>query len=356
VTDGVYAIPPARDLPSGRLLQLREHLVAEIVRARDSERSPASVRLRGSRRRKIAVLALAALVVVVATASALAVRAFVLHQGFIGLPPQGATPSTPESGELVLHYFGPNPGVHGKSRIWVYTDGRLISLRDADYPEGANSASTGFLEQRLTPEGVELLRSEVISTGLLAHEPAPGGEALPGETEPGYIEIEVRDGDRLVPVERARDVERLVARITDPASWLPASAWQDREIRAYVPSTFAVCYGAWPPAQPIERSRILSLLPAAAGDLLRGRDSMLREGRFVLAGQDLGAVVEYCSDVTIEEARALAQTLDHERLEPFMPASRLSYRFEVPGSNGDMVQIYFEPYLPHGEFACSACG
>jgi TDG/mug DNA glycosylase family protein len=38
----------------------------------------------------------------VVSASALAVRAFVLDRGFLGLPPEGATPSAPESEELVL--------------------------------------------------------------------------------------------------------------------------------------------------------------------------------------------------------------------------------------------------------------
>ncbi len=34
-----------------------------------------------------------------------AVRVFFLDKGFIGLPPVGATPSAPESGELVLHWW-----------------------------------------------------------------------------------------------------------------------------------------------------------------------------------------------------------------------------------------------------------
>ena len=39
--------------------------------------------------------------------------------GFIGLPPEGATPSTPETGELVVHRYA-------RSRLLVYADGRLI--------------------------------------------------------------------------------------------------------------------------------------------------------------------------------------------------------------------------------------
>jgi hypothetical protein len=50
--------------------------------------------------------------------------------------------------------------------MFVYADGRLIRQQEADRPYGANASSTGYLEQRLMPEGVEPLRSEAISTGL----------------------------------------------------------------------------------------------------------------------------------------------------------------------------------------------
>ena len=48
-----------------------------------------------------------------------------------------------------------------------------------------------------------------------------------------------------LPGERAisADNEHL-ARIMDPWSWLPATAWEDPEIRAYVPSTYLVAFEA----------------------------------------------------------------------------------------------------------------
>jgi hypothetical protein len=305
------------------------------------------------RRRRVVALAAAALVAA-GTASAFgSVRDLFRDVGFIGLPPQGATPSAmptaPENGELVLFYWGPAAGNSdygrqgvGKSRIWVYADGRLIFLREAAIPQGANPLFTGFLEQRLTPEGAELLRSETVSSGLL------GGDQVP--PVPFGTNIEVRNDDRLVRVERASDLERLVARLTDPASWLPASAWEDREIRAYVPSRYAVCYGGFP--QPIEVSRVLSLLPTQAADLLRAKD--LREEQ----GGDL------CSDATTEEARALAETLDDGGAEQSglgdgrgpARAFRLEYSFAVPGSPDESAHVFFEPYLPHGETTCSPCG
>ena len=122
----------------------------------------------GRRRRLLVVLAAVALVVV-ATASAFAVRAFVIDKGIVGLPPVGATPSTPESGVLEMYYW-----VNGRetgSRNWVYADGRLIRL-------GA-PPRRGFLEQRLTREGVKLLRSEIVSAGGFGHaQPPPGSTSL----------------------------------------------------------------------------------------------------------------------------------------------------------------------------------
>ena len=217
---------------------------------------------KGHRRRLLVAFAVIAIVAATAAATVGAVRYFVLDKGFIGVPPEGVVSSTPERGELVLRYFGPNPGHRGKSRVWVYADGRVISLRGTTLPEGANAVSTGFLEQRLTRDGVEKLRSEVAeSTGV--GQPPPGGAPLSFHTI-----IEVREGARLVRVEWSSDQARLEARLSDPASSLPAAAWQERVARAYVPSRFAVCYGG-PWDRAVEPSRILSLLPAQAGDLLR---------------------------------------------------------------------------------------
>jgi hypothetical protein len=306
------------------------------------------VRVRQRRhRRRVVVLAAAALVVAVGAASAIGgVRAFFLDRGFIGLPPEGATQSNPESGQLVLFYWGPVPRDWGKSRFWVYADGRLISLREANRPEGANPHSTGYLEQRLTPDGVERLRSEIISIGLIDDDDAVvgSGAVTRGHTEPvpSYSTLEVRDGDQLHRVSRVGDLDRLVARLTDPGSWLPANAWDVREIRAYVPSKYAVCFVGVPPID--EPSRLLPLLPEQAQGLLRAREFV--PGTF-----------GPCTDLTTEEARALREALAAAGLEQFegirIAPYVLTYRLKIPGP---IRVIQFEPYLPHGEITCSACG
>jgi hypothetical protein len=312
------------------------------------------------RRRLVVVLAVVALAAAAATAGWAIVREFVLDKGFIGLPPVGATPSTPERGELVIQFRVDAEGldVSGGGRGWVFADGRLITLREkSDLPEAANGWSSGFLEQRLTPEGVELLRFEIVSTGLFQHHQPARFDASPHNV------IRVRVGDRLVRVQ-ADFPRRLQERLADPESWLPASAWEDRQIRAYVASRYAIYYGGL--LETIERSRLLPLLPAAAEDLLRAQEAVPRPG-FTGSGSSPIPITRYVSDLTTEEARALARALDDAGLKEKTPEAELAYLFEIPGTSVGLpppnkgrvrnaVFIAFEPYLPHGEWECAPCG
>ena len=301
---------------------------------REPERSRV---VQGRRRRLIVVLAAVALVAV-ATASAFAVRALT-DKDIVGLPPVGATPSTPEKGvrEMFL-------GVH-HSATWVYADGRLIRFgaRQANgrpLREAFNRWSMGFVEQRLTREGVRLLRSEIVSAGGFGEKPPPGSDPLFNRAI-----IEVRKGDQLVHLRWANDLERLEARLTDLESWLPASAWKQRKTKAYVPSRFKVCAGIISNnpvghAQEMSPARIVALMPEAAQNVLRDRDWNAR-------GAGPG-----CFAVTTNEARPLANALDDA-----VPAKkgRLSYTFNAPGPNRQVL-IGFNPYLPHGKTHCLGCG
>jgi hypothetical protein len=309
--------------------------------ARKGRRRTERSRLLPGRRRRLLVVLAAVVLVAVVSASAFAVRAFVLDKGFSGLPPVGATPSTPESGVLEMYYWV--HAVRGRTRNWVYADGRLIRLgvtRDNGTP------LPGLREQRLTREGVELLRSEIMSAARFG-QPPPGSQSLHPSNPPT---IQVRKGDRLVPLRWASNLKRLEARLTDPESWLPASAWMQRKIKAaYVPSRYEVCAGVAVKipvqprslnAQPMRPGRILALLPAAAQKALRDRGWPAKDGR-------------NCFAVTTNEARSLAKALD--RAGPAGKGGRLNYRFDVPEANRQ-VSISFSPYFPHGETVCLQCG
>src|SRR5262245_35315250 len=268
-----FTLPPSRDLPPNRLAERREHLVSEIAPRRAGSRS--------RRVRMVAFVAVALIVLIGSTSAIGGVRDFILDRGFSGLPPAGATPSTPESGELVLHYVG-RSATHASDitplmQIWVYADGRVIWAEESASsssaaPEGANEL-TGYLEQRLTPAGVELLRSKV--AGLLDrsravlvmlpadYDPFEGPTPDPARARDvtlfvseldGWGTLEARDGDGFVglhwvgdvsrpegPIatpEQRSDIRRLVPLLTEPSSVLPASAWAVPKIRAYVPSHY----------------------------------------------------------------------------------------------------------------------
>jgi hypothetical protein len=251
--------------------------------------------------------------------------------GFVGLPPEGAQPSTPPKGGLVLSSigFGDPDGV--RVDLYVYADGTMIWQKytihsiPVGVPEGATEFITGYLQQRLTMEGVELLRSRILSTGLFQHNLVL--RARKSDHPP--LTIGVRNGDRVVfvaaskagpdfPMERpaqTRALRRVEALLADPAAWLPTTAWADREIRAYVASRYAGGFD-----RRVARPREL---PPAAAELLWGRGD--------------------CSPFTIEEVRTISKALE----DAGIPASLNidgQLAFEIPGRGGSY--LHFGPVLP----------
>jgi hypothetical protein len=234
--------------------------------------------------------------------------------GFIGLPPPGAAPSSPTSGELVESFW--LPPVPGRAGYYggalLYADGRLIWLEYYD------DASTGYLEQRLTPEVVELVQS------LASEGPAPY------ETK------------RLDP----RQLPDL----------LPANAWVDITIRPYVPSGFAACLVVEDddPFQVgslvLTLSEQLATLPAAAADILRDRDAVPSDG------DDPSD----CLGMTTAEARQLDGALRGAGLAQDESRNRylLEYHILLDSADPDgwRLGVWFEPILPDGTIGCSSCG
>lgn len=245
-------------------------------------------------------------------------RGFVVP--FIGLPPEGTTPSSPETGQLLLSFYGRmniTEDVHG---IWVYADGRIIWRRSLDSHVTPEARRRGFgvaeptravIEQRLTPEGVELLRSEAISTGLSGLRP---GRSCPGPVY--WAVLAVRVGDDLVS--DAWCNPESAGRLAEFASWLPASAWADQRIGGYVPYRYGVC------TDPT----VVDQLPEAIRNLLQSRATPITQ-----PDSDPGCVYE----VTTDDARAIAAALDEAGFERggFDVSRVLQYRIpddRVPGA------------------------
>ena len=212
------------------------------------------------------------------------------------LPPEGASPSAPERGKLVA----------GKEDIYVYADGRMIWGR---------KGLPVWLEQHLTPEGVELVRS-------------------------GAVRL---DGQSL-----------------DPGSALPEGALEHRLIKAYVPSRFAVCPGYWPwNMESLEPSSILAHLPVPAQALLRGNERTYDASGGVTGGNPPPPLT--CFEVTTQEARALDGYLRDagiervDELDNSTPSQWVVYEVRAtPAIRQSFISMM--PLLPHGEWGFSGGG
>jgi hypothetical protein len=212
--------------------------------------------------------------------------------GFGGLPPEGATPSKPLRGELVMKESG-RPGGLGSPwyAVHVYADGRLIWSRDVEIIGAEYSLPPRWIEQRLTPEGVELLRSGAVPLG-------------------GQFE--------------------------NPAQGLPASAWEDRTLRPFMPWRYAACL----PGQPLSLAR--DFLPAEAKDVLR------RSPRT----DSLAWGFQPCREVTLEDARVLVEILSGAGFELLTDTGGPGTFWMFTDPNGNRPPsdggIEFWIVLPHG--------
>ena len=272
--------------------------------------------------------------------------------------------------------------------VFVYADGRVIWVRQGGAPAGANKSTSGFLEQRLTPEGVELLRSKVISTGLFRHDvdlttgsaerrrpgryccsearsrhahwraarPRPLDEPRPPPRRPQRLPG-TYTGTTATP-EQERALERLDPLLVDPAASLPASAWQDRRVRAYVAAKYATCWvhrpelGPDKPAQTIPPSRVLTLSQrqsrtySAAGPRPLGRQPAHR----LLGCADEGSSSDRPSSRACRPRKGVVGNGIDAGL------GGLTYRLKAPEGRPGHIYVFFEPALPHGEWICTACG
>ena len=194
---------------------------------------------------------------------------------FAGFPPVGVEASTPTTGRLVV-------GLRLGLTEWnVYAAGQIVWQRwtpsgDATViPSGASRLDTGFVQQRLTPRGVQLLRSKILATGLFEH----NLRLIVGGYR-DWVLARVRTGDRFVTVQGLPSADSswkaqftkatpnqlhalawLGALVADPARWLSTSLWADRRIRAFVPARYVVALDRGYPDTsklPAPASKVLS--------------------------------------------------------------------------------------------------
>lgn len=246
----------------------------------------------------------------------------------------GGTPSTPQVGELVAH-----AGARYNGSYSLYADGRLIWI--------AQGMSI-WVEQRLTPEGVERARSELLASGRFA----PG--ELPSELCLDDFGACVRDGDRFLTL-AANDprVGRLLGVFRKLGQTLPATAWAYRPIQNYVPSRTAVCARAFDKQfdAPLDLSMLLQRIPARAAELLRGHEASA-ELLPLLSSTRAPLFEDRCFELALEEARALRDAL----LDPSAGGKHeywgIVFRLTPPDpTQPDAVYVTFQQLLPDGMLA-----
>lgn len=233
--------------------------------------------------------------------------------GFIGLPPLGATPSDPTHTDLLETFWRPGPPYKGAA--FLYADGRLI------WNEYFADTSTGWLEQSLTDDGIELVRA-------LATERLFNGQwqwILTPEELPGLLQ---------------------------------EGAWVDPTVRPYVPSGFAACLFVSNEVDPFSELHMtlqekLDALPRAVADLLRDRSPVPDSSNSYGDDPD-------CLRLDLADARRLDAALREARLNQAAGRNRylLEYHVELdrPEDGIWWLSVWFEPILPDGTITCSSCG
>jgi hypothetical protein len=134
--------------------------------------------------------------------------------------------------------------------VVVTADGRFVTRSDDQQ----------LWERRLTPAGVQLVRDELIATGLFERDQRFPLELRPGANAPqrgvGGLQFKVWRDTRTVEVQTAVEqgadeilfnpspartrLDRLSKQLTNPETWLPGDAWADSTPKAYEARAFAL--------------------------------------------------------------------------------------------------------------------
>jgi hypothetical protein len=264
---------------------------------------------------------------------------------FAGVPPQGTHPSTPTTGKLLFSFTVEGLGAHPTIPYltWnVYEDGRVIWQEwnpagdPIVIPQGARMFDTSYVQQRLTPQGLHLLSARILSTGLFEH-----NLMLRIARHRVVIWYRVRRGDHLVTLkgwpaavvsgheplmkatqDQARGLARIQALLADSAAWsLPATAWADREVRAFIPSLYFLAFDRSTP------------------DLTKLPSPLLPYKKLLSHGENT------CEIVTTGELRTILQAFLQAGITPVSNHAD-SISFVLAGVRGHPSGPHFSPVLP----------
>jgi hypothetical protein len=228
------------------------------------------------------------------------------------LPPEGTALSTPVEGQPILQQAYGGEILLGEQTVscpqgcrkWyhrfliVYADGRVLSWNDLRSPGAAGPGGGDYvLERRLTPEGVDLVRSGV-----------------------------------------------------DPDD-LPNGAWTDATAKPYAPPRYSVCFWANEVGDPSAMPQLaaVDLLPAPAKALLGGSDpDPLHPGCLVVTTKDARAFYDILSGEGLEAASDLGGITPGATVGAWL----------LPDAEpmiGQQVGIYLRPLWPDGDWHQLCC-
>lgn len=227
------------------------------------------------------------------------------------LLPEGE-PSSPPTSELVASITLFHGGAYR-----LYADGRLLW-----YDETRGLGPFAWREQRLTPDGIEQVRSRFLSSGLFD----PARPSIDDWTcSDGAFRACVRAGDRWLVEETDPELQgplpygdprpEAAALFSDLGaldSTLDAPYWADQSVSTHVPARIAMClrmYFDGAPA-PLDLPVLLSRLPTRAATLLTSREPGANPNATVALMRGGPSLADTgCYEMTTEEARTLADAL-----------------------------------------------
>jgi hypothetical protein len=246
---------------------------------------------------------------------------------------EGARPSTPITGDAIITFRSwPDDQLNQMVHVAIYDDGRVIW-----HP---NQENVGFFQLRLTPAGVERIRSMIVTTGLFDRDlnlrrPGPLSRLSIRRFDRTVVvmwaeEVDYLPGGGDNPVASAfesRDLARIESLLRDPSSWqFSNELYEDSKITRFVPSGFQF---------DIDGSELdLSQLPSPARDLLTRYDPDSTT----------------CSVITTEVARRIARALARAGFEP-LTNDPVSLDWKLPGLSGPS-NPHMRAVLPH-ELSCA---
>jgi hypothetical protein len=225
--------------------------------------------------------------------------------GFVGVAPEGAIASDPLSGKVVRTFEWCDGAPTADSglplcagEVRVYDDGRVIWYYRGNLREGAGPQATGWLEQRLTPEGVSTLTQFAQPT----------------------------------------DARDMALSLRDESAW-PEGTWAEHAIKPFVPSQYSVCVQRF--EAPVEGAPAeSSVLPPAVANIENG-------WTWVETDVEPGHFYGYCSDQPTDEARAFVNALPHlgGALGDVDTTMVTEYQFDDTKAADGTAHIVFKPVI-----------